>query len=125
MLRAITPSCKRSPSETRSRAPEDLARLCADGIWAHTCLLHVPKVRLTGVLEAIGEALELGGRLFVALGEGTGEGYRGEADTARWFANFQEGEFEGYIPHALRIVRRASAAPNDLTFLSYHLVRDG
>jgi SAM-dependent methyltransferase len=93
-------------------------------IWAHTSLVHVPKVRLTGVMEALGEILKPGGRVFVVLREGVGEGYQGELGVERWFSNFGPHEFEAYIPDRFRIARRTRTGLKT-AFLGYHLMEDG
>jgi SAM-dependent methyltransferase len=119
--------------QCRMRGLRDLVRLdlealpfgrCAfAGIWAHTSLLHVPKVRLAGVLDALAEAIKPGGRLFVALRTGEGEGYRGESGLERWFSSFGQTEFEAYMPAGFRVAIRAQTDLKRTTFLNYHLVK--
>jgi 2-polyprenyl-3-methyl-5-hydroxy-6-metoxy-1,4-benzoquinol methylase len=95
------------------------------GVWAHTCLLHVPKARLAGVLQALGETIEPGGRLFIALREGQGEGYRGQPRSERWFSHFDGHELEVCVPDGFHVTRRARTELESVTFLSYHLAKDG
>jgi SAM-dependent methyltransferase len=121
--------------ECRKRGLSDLVRLDLEelpfrrgvfaGIWAHTSLLQVPKARLAGVLQALAEALQPGGRLFVALKEGGGEDYQGRSGAERWFAHFGATEFEDYVPGQLQVTRRARTELRRTTFLSYRLARQG
>ena len=92
-----------------------------DAVWAHTALIHVLKKRLAGVLDGLGEALKPGGALFVALKEGESESYVGEPGVERWFAHFQKGEFERYVPPGLAIVRNDRTTFKSAAFLNYHL----
>jgi SAM-dependent methyltransferase len=94
-----------------------------DAIWAHTSLIHIPKWRLADALQALGQRLGSNSVLFVALKEGRGEGYFGELGVERWFASFQEGEFEEYIPAGLDIVRHSRTGIKKAAFLNYHLVK--
>ncbi|MBK1634957.1 hypothetical protein CKO19_04340 [Rhodovulum adriaticum] len=45
-----------------------------DGVWAHFSLLHAPRAALPGHFAALHRALRPGGRLFVAMKLGEGEG---------------------------------------------------
>jgi hypothetical protein len=80
---------------------------------------------LGDVLDALGETIRPGGRLFVALREGTAQGYQGQPGQQRWFSNFFGAEFETYIPDEFHVVRRARTEHTSVTFLNYHLVRAG
>jgi len=106
---------------------EALPFLCSsfDGVWAHTSLLHIPKLRLTNAIEGLERILKPGGALFIALREGEGEGYEGQLGVDRWFAYFQAGEFESHIPGAYHIVRCSKTEHQGITFLNYHLVKAG
>ena len=95
-----------------------------DGVWAHTSLLHVPKQRLPSAIGGLDKTLKLGGALFVALREGTGEGYEGQVGVERWFAYFRADEFENHMPSTYRIVRRSRTEGRRVTFLNYHLVKE-
>ena len=95
-----------------------------DGVWAHTSLLHVPKQRLPTAIEGLDKILKLGGALFVALREGTGEGYEGQVGVERWFVYFGADEFESHIPSTYRILRRSRTEGQRVTFLNYHLVKE-
>jgi len=101
------------------------ARRCFDGIWAHTCLLHIPKAGLRGAMRSLAVTLKPEGKLFVALREGKGEGYVGQPGLERWFASFLEAEFEAYIPGDLSIMRRTRTKLGSTTFLSYHMRLEG
>lgn len=93
------------------------------GVWAHTSMIHIPKSILRYALQGVRETLYPGGTLFVALREGQGQGYEGEWDAERWFSNFQEGEFETYVPEGLDIVRSNATEFRGRVFLNYHLTR--
>ncbi|KZY56776.1 hypothetical protein A3736_07290 [Erythrobacter sp. HI0063] len=45
-----------------------------DAVWAHACLLHVPRMNLHGVLAAIRTALKPGGWHYASYKLGSGEG---------------------------------------------------
>jgi len=92
-----------------------------DGIWAHTSLLHVPKARLARALEGLKRTLRPGGAIFIALKQGTGEGYRGPPGAERWFSYFEAGEFESYLPEGLTVMRRSRNERKSVTFLGVHL----
>jgi SAM-dependent methyltransferase len=92
-----------------------------DGIWAHTSLLHVPKERLARALEGVARALKPGGAFFVALREGTTEGYEGGPGMERWFSNYEMTEFERYVPPGLQVVERSRNEGTRVTFLNVHL----
>jgi cyclopropane fatty-acyl-phospholipid synthase-like methyltransferase len=96
-------------------------RHSVDAIWAHTSLLHVPKARLTRALEGLNTVLRPGGAIFIALKQGTGEGYRGQPGAERWFSYFEAGEFESYLPEGLAVVRRSRTEYKTVTFLGVHL----
>jgi SAM-dependent methyltransferase len=92
-----------------------------DAIWAHTSLLHVPKARLTRALEGLNNILRPGGAIFIALKQGTEEGYRGQPGAERWVSYFEAGEFESYLPEGLTVVRRSRTECKTVTFLGVHL----
>ena len=94
-----------------------------DGVWAHTSLIHIPKQRLTIAMEGLEKILKFGGALFIALREGTEEGYEGSVGVERWFAYFQPDEFESHIPNAYRIVRCTRIEGQRINFLNYLLVK--
>ena len=45
-----------------------------DGVWASACLLHVPKVELTGILARIHRALNADGVFYASYKAGDGDG---------------------------------------------------
>ena len=96
-----------------------------DGAWAHTSLLHIPKQRLPNAIEGLDRILKLGGALFIALREGTGERYEGQLGVERWFAYYQADEFESHIPSRYRIARCSRTEGQSVTFLNYHLLKAG
>jgi SAM-dependent methyltransferase len=68
-----------------------------DGIWACASLLHIPKTMLVPTLLRLHRSLVPGGRLFVAVQEGEGEGF---ARNGRFFSYFRSKEIEGHIRDA-------------------------
>jgi SAM-dependent methyltransferase len=46
-----------------------------DGIWAHACLLHVPRAELAGILARIHRALKPGGIFYASYKGGVAEGH--------------------------------------------------
>ncbi len=117
--------------ECRRRGLSDLARLdmenlpfppaTFEGIWAHTSLLHIPKQRVAGVIRRLAEILKTGGALFIALREGTKEGYEGQPGVERWFANYQAGEIDTFIRGEFCIERCSRNDRHSTVFLNYHL----
>jgi SAM-dependent methyltransferase len=61
--------------EVRVLRFEDIEHVEAfDGIWAHACLLHVPRADLSGILARIHRALRPGGVLYASYKAGAEEG---------------------------------------------------
>jgi len=124
---AMVRACKRRGLEDVVRLDlEDLpfARHAFDAVWAHTSLLHVPKERLSRALEGIARVLKPDGVLFVALREGTTEGYEGQLGTERWFSNYELDEFLRYVPDGLRVVEQSRIECTRVAFLNVHLRKD-
>jgi len=94
-----------------------------EGIWAHTSLLHLPKLRLVDVIGSLGKILKPRGTLFIALREGEKERYEGQPGRERWFADYQANEFERYLPRAYAIERFSRIDRQTIAFLNYHLVK--
>ena len=57
-----------------------------DGIWACSSLLHVPVVKLAGVIAKYARALKLGGTFYLSFKLGFRDGMRG----GRWFTDLDE-----------------------------------
>jgi len=45
-----------------------------DGVWAHACLLHVPRDELSAILARVWRALKPGGLFYASFKSGDGEG---------------------------------------------------
>jgi len=67
-----------------------------DGIWAATSLLHIPKSKLSKVIEKLNAILKDDGILFVCVKEGEGEElvYDKITSTKRFFAFWKEEELK-------------------------------
>ena len=66
-----------------------------DGVWSYTCLLHIPKKKITPIASSIASWLKLGGLLGLAFIEGKSEGFKQSEDypdTKRWFSYYSEQE---------------------------------
>ncbi len=70
-----------------------------DGFWAAASLLHIPKDRLSKVLEGIARVVKSGGIGFIAVKAGEGESFVTDAETRteRFFAFYGDDEFRKYL----------------------------
>ena len=93
------------------------------GVWAHTSLIHIPKGRLLSAIAGIDRVLRPGGRLFIALLEGTEEGYVGESGRERWFSSFTAGEVERELPSIYRVACTSRTVYPGRVFLKTHAVK--
>lgn len=50
----------------------DFHKACFDGIWASASLLHIPKNKITPILQKLKEILIKGGSLYISLKQGNG-----------------------------------------------------
>ncbi len=76
-----------------------------DGIWAVTSLLHIPKSKITSILEKIASILVPGGILFISMIEGKGEGFVNDAsDTSRYFAFYTDEELISLLSSYFELV---------------------
>jgi len=67
-----------------------------DGIWAVTSLLHVPKKKISKVIDKLSRILKPQGPFYVCVKEGTSEGMvvdGNDPTTKRFFAYWQKNEF--------------------------------
>ena len=95
-----------------------------NGIWAATCLDHIPKRQLRNALAGIGRLLLPKGYLYVVLKEAQGEGHEGYhryQGEVRWASYFRRDEFEEHITKGLEITRKRRAEHKGQGFLCYHL----
>lgn len=68
-------AARRLGREVRVLLFEDIDEQAAyDGVWAHACLLHVPRAALPGILARIHRALRPGGLFFASYKAGEAEG---------------------------------------------------
>lgn len=102
----------------------DLDEVAAyDGIWAHFSLLHAPRAALPGHVAALFRALKPGGRLFVAMKLGAGEG---RDRLGRLYTYVGRDELEGLIAAAgfgiaaVEVARTMGfdGTPNDSAFVA-------
>ena len=98
-----------------------------DAIFANAVLLHVPRARLTGVLEVARRATRAGGVLVASFKKGDGEGWSDQKlDARRHFTYWQEDALEAVVRDAgwtpLRIVdsTQPTSAEKWITVLARH-----
>lgn len=68
-----------------------------DAVWASFCLVHVPRADLAGHLTAIARALRPGGRLFLGMKLGSGEG---RDELGRFYGYHSEAELHAALAAA-------------------------
>lgn len=74
-----------------------------DGFWACASLLHIPKHEMPAALENIRATVKPGGKGFISLKEGAGEGIVHEQNSpGRFFAYYLIDEFMSHL-HSLKI----------------------
>jgi SAM-dependent methyltransferase len=72
-----------------------------DAVFANAVLLHVPRARLTGVLEVARRATRAGGVLVASFKKGDGEGWSDQKlDARRHFTYWQEDALEAVVRDA-------------------------
>lgn len=104
------------------RVQADMRRLpfgpVADGIWANASLLHLPRAEVPAILREFARVLQPEGVLYVAVKEGTGEGYDEErygAGNPRFFTYWEPDALDAALTGAgFRIESaRATRGPRD------------
>jgi SAM-dependent methyltransferase len=60
-----------------------------DGVWCQAAMLHIPLAGVPAVLSEFGRVLRPGGKLYLTVAEGDGEGWQtgGYDGEIRWFAH--------------------------------------
>ncbi len=73
-----------------------------DGVWAARSLQHMPKAELPAVLASVRQLLRPGGRFYMVVYEGTGEGPLASEmyPAERYFAFYQPGELRAALLEA-------------------------
>lgn len=102
----------------------DFGEKLFDGIWAHTSLIHFPKNKWNELLAKISKLLIPGGRLFIAVREGTSEKfeiYKGDEELKRWFSDFQLSEIRDYLPNELMVERESRTEFRGKSFINIHI----
>lgn len=71
-----------------------------DGVWLNAALLHLPREDVSHTLRDVRRAARAGGVLFVAVKQGTGEGWSDWEGHARFFTYFQPQELARLVADA-------------------------
>jgi SAM-dependent methyltransferase len=84
LLGVVQADMRRLPLKTAS----------VDAIWCRAALLHLPRSDAEGTVLGFAEAIRGGGRLYLAVAEGDGEGWEVadnyDSDRKRWFTYYRE-----------------------------------
>ena len=98
-----------------------------DAIFANAVLLHVPRARLTGVLEVARRATRLGGVLVASFKNGDGEGWSDQKlDARRHFTYWREDALQfvvrdaGWTPLKIVDSTQPTSAEEWITLLARH-----
>ena len=98
-----------------------------DAVFANAVLLHVPRGRLTGVLEVARRATRVGGVLVASFKKGDGEGWSDQKlDARRHFTYWQEDALEavvrgaGWTPLKIVDATQPTSAEKWITVLARH-----
>ena len=98
-----------------------------DGVWSYAALLHVPKVRVDGVIDQIHRVLKPEGVLSISFKEkgGSWEGFVKDEhcpDTMRWFSLYTDQEIRELFSDRFTIVGGGRTPVSESTaFLHYHM----
>jgi SAM-dependent methyltransferase len=75
-----------------------------NAIWCRAALLHIPRAEVVTVLHGFAAAIADGGRLYLAVAEGDGEGWEVavnyNSDRRRWFTYHREPEMRALLATA-------------------------
>lgn len=87
-----------------------------DGIWAHACLLHLPRSRAAAALATWAKLLKTHGVMHLAVKQGANEGFvpseRGD-ETKRWFTFFTDDELRGMLGKKFDVMHASSHENED------------
>jgi ubiquinone/menaquinone biosynthesis C-methylase UbiE len=86
------------------------------GVWCNAALLHIPKCDTPRVLAQIRRVLVSGGRLFLSVQLGTGEGWEKwpYGSVERWFARYNQEEMAGLIVDSGFMLETTTSSPAGL-----------
>jgi SAM-dependent methyltransferase len=83
-----------------------------DAIWCHAALLHIPRAAVPAVLAEFARIVRPGGRLYLHVAEGDGEGFevasKYGSDRRRWFTLHREPDLVALLTDAGFTVDRVS-----------------
>jgi hypothetical protein len=98
-----------------------------DGVWCRAALLHIPRSEVKLVLEGFARATRAHGRLYLAVAEGTGEGWEVavnyDSDRRRWFTLHRESELTTLLSDVGFRVQRVSRTRSYRDWLSIQAQR--
>jgi SAM-dependent methyltransferase len=95
-----------------------------DALWCQAALLHIPRAEVPVVLAEFGRVVRPGGRLYLAVAEGDGEGFEVASnygsDQRRWFTNHREPELTRLLGEVGFVVEQVGRASSYRDWLSLH-----
>lgn len=98
-----------------------------DGVWCRAALLHIPRNEVEAVLDGFGRVTTAGGRLYLAVAEGDGEGWEVavnyNSDRRRWFTLHRERELTTLLSDVGFQVQRVSRARSYRDWMSIQAER--
>ncbi|GAB3421992.1 class I SAM-dependent methyltransferase [Flindersiella endophytica] len=104
-----------------------LRTACVDALWCQAALLHIPRSEVPAVLGEFGRVVRPGGRLYLSVAEGDGEGFEVASNYGsserRWFTNHREPELTRQLAGVGFVVEQVSRASSYRDWLSLHARR--
>jgi SAM-dependent methyltransferase len=98
-----------------------------DAIWCHAALLHIPRPEVPMVLAEFARVARPGGRLYLYVADGDGEGFEAAARYGsarrRWFTFHRERELVPLLASAGFTVDQVSRSQNSRNWLELHAHR--
>lgn len=95
-----------------------------DAIWCQAALLHIPRVEVPAVLAEFARVVRGGGRLYLSVAEGDGEGFEVAANYGsserRWFTNHREPALSRLLAEVGFVVDQVSRSHSHRDWLSLH-----
>lgn len=93
-----------------------------DGIWAATSILHVPKHKISNIVQRFSSALQPKGIIGLIVKEGSGEKLESDdryPGIERWFSYFSDDEVRSYFSQYQLLYTDRDVASTKSTFLHY------
>jgi SAM-dependent methyltransferase len=101
----------------------------ADALWCQAALLHIPRASVEAVLAEFGRIVRPGGRLYLSVAEGDGEGFEVASNygstARRWFTYHREEKLRESLAGVGFVVDEVARAKSYRDWLSLHAHKAG